>query len=43
MDFTRSLLGERGMPPFEAIVFNHDGKTLLGEATRAFLRHAVGA
>ena len=42
MHFTRTVLGNRGMPALEAIVFNHDGKELLGEATRAFLRHAVG-
>ena len=43
MRFTRMVLGERGnIHTLEAIVFNHDGKRLLNEASRAFLRHAVG-
>ena len=43
MQFTHTVLGVRaGVPTLDAVVFNHDGKTLLSEATRAFLRHAVG-
>ena len=43
MRFIHTVLGERqGMLTLEAIVFNHDDKKLLGEAARAFLRHALG-
>ena len=43
MRFTHTVLGERGrMQTLEAVIFNHDGKRLLSEGTRAFLRHAVG-